>query len=174
MPGPHLHHKKTYDQDGEWARQGKVSTDLLEVLLRDPYFHLPAPKSTGREYFNLDWVHRHLQLLTTSPTITDVQTTLVELTAQSIISAIKKYFTAGEIFICGGGAHNTFLMERLWELAQPDIHVASTQELGLAPDWIEAMAFAWLARQTLHKKPGNLPAVTGASKAAILGAVYFV
>ena len=164
------HGKKPYDDQGQWGATGVAHADLLMNLLNDPYFQLPAPKSTGPEYFNLAWLKKYLM-----PSINpvDVQTTLVELTAQSIIDSIKKYFSSGDILVCGGGVHNHFLMQRLTELAKP-FTVHSTQAFGVDPDWVEAIAFAWLAKQTLEKKPGNITTVTGAKQSTVLGAVYYV
>ena len=164
----HLHEPR--DTDGNWARQGQIDNDLLQALLKDPFFSLKAPKSTGREYFNLEWLEKQLP---TSIKPIDVQATLVELTAQSIIAAIKQYCSSGEIILCGGGAHNTFLMEQLRK-AGSHYSIESTQKFGISPDWIEAMAFAWLAKQTLAKQSGNIKTVTGAKEASILGGVYFV
>jgi anhydro-N-acetylmuramic acid kinase len=164
------HLQKMHDENGDWARTGKVDQQLLTRLLMDPFFLAPPPKSTGREYFNLPWLEKYLIPL--APV--DVQATLVELSARSILQAIGVYFSQGEIFVSGGGAHNLFLIERLQQLAQPNFSVASTEKLGIDPDWVEAMTFAWLARRTLAKKSGNLPSVTGARCEAVLGAVYFV
>jgi anhydro-N-acetylmuramic acid kinase len=164
------HQQKRCDEKGSWASTGTVHPALLIQLLNDAYFSLPAPKSTGREYFNLDWLSPHLSSAI-SPQ--DVQATLLELTAQSIVNAIKSYFTQGEILICGGGVHNDFLMERLKQLSNQDFTVASSEKYGIHPDWVEAMAFAFLAKQTLTRQYGNLPSVTGAKKAAILGGVYY-
>ncbi len=160
---------QSYDDKGGWARSGKIHSDLLAHLLRDPFFKRKAPKSTGREYFHLEWLNRHLSLAVASE---DIQSTLVELTAQTMIDAILPYFSSAEVFICGGGVHNFFLMERLKILA-PQWSIQSTAALGVNPDWIEAMAFAWLAKQTLGHLSGNLTTVTGATKPAILGGVYY-
>ena len=168
----HKHKNLAHDANGEWASQGKIHPSLLALLLSDPYFTMAPPKSTGREYFNLPWLEKYLAQVGPIAPI-DVQSTLVELTAYSILNAIKESFPTGEILVCGGGAHNTFLMQRLQLLAQPHFLVDSTQKYGIDPDWMEAIAFAWLARQTMHKKPGNLPQVTGAKQAAVLGGVYF-
>lgn len=163
------HLQQAYDKDGAWAKQGKVNEPLLDKLLADPYFKLSPPKSTGREYFNLPWLESYLSF-SLSPE--DVQATLVALTARTISNSIKKYFThQADIFICGGGAHNPVLIESLKNYAAP-FSVYSTQELGVTPDWVEAMAFAWLAKQTLTGNPGNIPAVTGARRAVILGGIY--
>lgn len=167
----HLHHGVAHDASGNWAKEGSVRADLLTQLLNDPYFHRTPPKSTGREYFNLTWLNTHLGNKKYSPA--DVQATLVELTASSILMAIKQYLNSGEIFICGGGAKNDYLMMRLQTLAAPSFEVASTQKYGVHPDWVEATAFAWLAKETLHHRPGNLPSVTGARQFTVLGGVYF-
>lgn len=167
----HLRQNKRLDENGEWAASGAIHTDLLSQLLTDPYFSLPPPKSTGRELFNLDWLQQHLWTIDISPA--DVQATLTELTARTIINEVRKHLSNGEILICGGGARNTYLMTRLTELAKPDFELASTQLHGIDPDWVEAIAFAWLARQTMHHLPGNMPQVTGAKAATILGGVYF-
>ena len=160
---------KLFDENGDWARSGKLNDALLTMLLSDSYFQKPFPKSTGREYFNLTWLEKYLP-----PNMkpANVQATLVELTARSIINAIKKYFSSGEILICGGGVQNNFLLNRLKELAHP-LTVHSTAEFGVDPAWVEALAFAWLAKQTLDKKTGNLTAVTGAKRSTILGGVYY-
>jgi len=165
----HSQQKKPYDENGDWARLGSLNQDLLHALLLDPYFKLAPPKSTGREYFNLDWLQKYLANRTISPA--DVQATLVELTAQSIMNAIKTHLQAADVFICGGGVHNQFLIERL--RAQSAFTIKSTEEFGIPPDWVEAIAFAWLAKQTLNRQPGNLPSVTGAKKNTILGGIYY-
>jgi anhydro-N-acetylmuramic acid kinase len=166
-----IHLQKPCDEQGIWASQGKVNTNLLNNLLNDPFFKLPAPKSSGREYFNLSWLESYLSLEAISAV--DVQTTLVELTATSIINEIKAHLNSGELLVCGGGIHNQFLMQRLKWIGST-YHIESTQKLGIDPDWVEAVAFAWLAKQTIDKKPGNLTEVTGANKNTILGGVYFI
>jgi anhydro-N-acetylmuramic acid kinase len=167
------HQQKQYDKDGEWAAQGKVIKPLLEALLKDSYFSLPAPKSTGREYFNLNWLSKMDPRISGNARSVDVQTTLVELTAITIVDAIKQHFTDGEIFICGGGAHNQLLMSRLKALSQPNFQLGTTAALGIDPDWVEAIAFAWLAKRTLHRQTSNLPEVTGASAAAVLCSIHY-
>jgi len=160
---------KSFDDGGQWAASGNVCDSLLQRCLADDWFSRPAPKSTGFEYFNLDW------LTAAEPgdaKPADVQATLVELTALSIAEAIKAVApSTREVFVCGGGAHNGYLMTRL-AAHLPDSQVASSASAGLDPDWVEAAAFAWLAQQRTADLPGNLPAVTGASRAAILGALY--
>lgn len=164
------HLKKSYDHDGKWAASGKVQTRLLNELLADPYFHRSPPKSTGREYFNLDWLAKKLKGKNFNAE--DIQTTLVELTARSVIQAFQYFpMNPGSLWLCGGGAHNHYLIERLTMLYQP-LRITTTEEIGIHPDWIEAVCFAWLAKQTVEGKPGNLPSVTGAKKPAVLGAIY--
>ncbi len=168
------HLQQPYDKNGAWAASGKINNDLLEILLDDPYFKLAAPKSTGREYFNLAWLEKYLEQWSRKISAADVQTTLTELTAQSVAAAIHKVLNnkSAQILVCGGGIHNLYLLQRIKDLCA-DCDIQSTEKFGVHPDWVEAMAFAWLAQQTLARKPGNLPGVTGASGYAILGGVYF-
>ncbi len=165
------HQQQPFDRDGAWAASGQALPTLLEQLLQDAYFAAPPPKSTGREHFNLSWLDRHLHSHP-GATAQDIQATLVELTARSICQGIAALpFTVEQVFVCGGGAYNHHLMRRLQSLLQPT-QLASTQSLGIAPAWVEAAAFAWLAQRTLSGKPGNEPAVTGAEKYCTLGAIY--
>jgi anhydro-N-acetylmuramic acid kinase len=158
-----------FDEDGAWGRSGSVNLPLLDSLLADPYFSLVPPKSTGREHFNLGWLQSHLS---GEYPAEDVQATLVELTVHSIAAAVEQYAPEScELLVCGGGAYNSYLMERL-AASLTRCRVGSTEAYGLAPRWVEATAFAWLARRTLHHLPGNLPPVTGATEAVILGAIY--
>lgn len=161
-----------YDAGGDWAASGDVDARLLDRLMMHPFLSLPAPKSTGREDFSLDWLRGLLGELPASVLEADVQATLLELTAESVARAIDGLgLTAGDLFLCGGGARNTALFYRL-STRLPDWALASTSALSLAPSWVEATAFAWLARQRLTHRPGNMPAVTGASGERILGGVY--
>ena len=165
---------ENFDDNGRWARTGTVNRPLLEAMLSDDYFAVKAPKSTGFEYFNPNWLAGMLGSCAADEDIeaVDVQATLAELTAHTIADAVSRYATGTQcLLVCGGGAHNAYLMERLSELCG-DMSVEPTSTRGVHPDWVEAVAFAWLARQTLHGKPGNLPAVTGASDAVVLGGVY--
>lgn len=163
-------HRQPFDQDGAWAASGKVAPDLLAQLLDHPYLAKPLPKSTGREEFSLMWLEQVLGGRTIGAA--DVQATLLEFTAHTISTDLNRLPKAiNEVFICGGGACNARLMQRLTELLHPRL-VASTTSLGIPPQWVEAAAFAWLARQTLARKPGNIPSVTGADQAVILGAIY--
>jgi anhydro-N-acetylmuramic acid kinase len=160
-----------FDEDGNWARSGKISSQLLALLLRDPYFAEPPPKSTGFEHFNLMWLRQALSD-TGDVDEADVQATLCALTARSIGDAIDTYAPdTTELLICGGGIDNIELI-RWIASALPSVDVHSTAEFGLEPDWVEATAFAWLAKRCLDRKPGNLPDVTGADHAGILGGVY--
>ena len=154
------------DDGGDWARQGKVLPELLNNMLSDPYFYQPPPKSTGREHFNPQWLMQNLQ---GNERDCDVQATLVELTAASIVAALKE-FAPDRLLVCGGGAHNRLLMERLAALSSCE--VGDTNSAGIAPDWVEAAAFAWLAWARLAGVPGNAPEVTGAGQSALLGAIY--
>jgi anhydro-N-acetylmuramic acid kinase len=165
--GRHL--GEAYDKSGRWASSGSINEDLLQRLLADPYFKKVPPKSTGFEYFNLDWLDA-AGAAALEPA--DVQATLCALTATSIANAIRDVAPdTSEVFVCGGGVHNDALMQSLGSV-MPEIAVASTAETGMEPDWVEAATFAWLAMRTLNGQTGNLPAVTGASSAAILGAIY--
>ncbi len=159
-----------YDADGKWAATGRTQEQLLNRLLSDAYFALPPPKSTGRDLLNQDWLLRHLANETYQPE--DVARTLVELTSRTICQAIEQYCPhVDEVYLCGGGAHNRLLNDILQSSLHP-IPVLTTDALGVNVDWVEAAAFAWLAKQTLDHMPSNLPAVTGAAGLRILGAIY--
>lgn len=164
-----MHTGKSYDENGRLAAIGKADMGLLARLLMDDYFQLAPPKSTGFEYFNLNWLHKHETIDIENETfVADMQSTLCELTATSIIRAINQYAgDTGEIYVCGGGAHNQELMRRIQSLTSSDVD--STAALGVTPGWVEAMAFAWLAYRHHQRLPGNLPPVTGASSEVILG-----
>lgn len=160
-----------YDSNGDWARSGTVNQLLLDSFLQQPYFKISGPKSTGRELFNLDWLE---QQLAEHPQCApeDVQATLAELTAISITqSVLEQGKTLQQLAVCGGGAHNNYLLERLASLL-PGIRVMTTDQLEVPADWMEAMAFAWLAHCCLEGIAGNRPEVTGARGLRILGAVY--
>lgn len=163
------HHGTAFDEGGRWASSGRCDANLLARLLADPYFAKAPPKSTGPEYFNLDWL-RHAN--TDGLAATDVQATLCELTAVSISNAVTSLAPeTSQVLVCGGGIHNSEIQRRLVE-QMPQVEISSTANAGLDPDWVEASAFAWLAMRTLKGQPGNHPAVTGASRFAILGAIY--
>ncbi|MGH8212359.1 MAG: anhydro-N-acetylmuramic acid kinase [Rhodanobacteraceae bacterium] len=165
-----LHTGGAFDRDGEFAARGRVDQALLERLLDDEYFRIAPPKSTGRDHFHLDWLRARLGA-GASP-VEDVQATLLELTARSAVEAVQSHAgDAREILVCGGGVHNPLLMHALASAMAPR-PMRSTAEFGVDPDYIEAMAFAWLARERLAGRPGNLPTVTGASGPRVLGGVY--
>lgn len=161
-----------YDQHGSFARSGQVSDSLLERLLSEPYFGRRPPKSTGREIFNLAWLESHLNAKGARLAVEDVQRTLLELTVETIARDVQELAPdCAQLFVCGGGSKNTFLMERLSSRLLPT-SVASTDSLGVPASSVEGMAFAWLAAKRLALEPGNLPSVTGASRPAILGGIY--
>lgn len=161
---------KPYDKDARWATEGKVVLPLLQSMLSDPWFAAPAPKSTGREYFNYGWLERQLVHF---PGISarDVQATLAELTAVSIAEQVMLSGGCERLLVCGGGSRNPLLMARLAALL-PGTEVATTETAGISGDDMEALAFAWLAWRTLAGLPGNLPSVTGAREATVLGAIF--
>ncbi len=166
---------QTFDQDGAWAATGEVNTVLLNQLMSHDYFTRSFPKSTGREDFNLEWLQRQIDdVRQGNPDIDhvsaqDIQATLLQFTAQTVIDAVlHTELTRGELWLCGGGAYNT----KLWQVIAnglPTWTLKSTSEIGLAPTWVEATAFAWLARQRIQGLAGNLPAVTGAQGLRVLG-----
>ncbi|HEY0862608.1 MAG TPA: anhydro-N-acetylmuramic acid kinase [Lacunisphaera sp.] len=160
------------DRNGAFAASGRPHPGLLAALLGDPYFNQAPPKSTGPEYFSAGWLQGHLAAAG-HPAPADVQATLLGLTARSIADAIRQLpgLERPAVYVCGGGAYNGALMQAL-QAELPGSTVATTDALGLPMDWIEAMAFAWLARQRLHEKPGNSPFVTGASRPAVLGGLW--
>lgn len=159
-----------YDEDGQWAASGDVDISLLNALLAHPYFQRPAPKSTGREEFGLSWLntvlYEHAAI-----SANNIQATLCELTAVSIANAIKSEAASGQLILCGGGTFNGHLVSRLqqhlltWQLSR-------SSDFGIDPQWVEACAFAWLAKQLIDHQAGNVPAVTGAEHACVLGGIY--
>lgn len=169
-----LKKNRPFDEDGQWARSGRVSAPLLDALWADDYFGRAAPKSSGFEHFNLDWLNQRLIETPDRETLSDedVQATLLALTVRATADAVHRYAKdLAELLICGGGTHNGELVQKLAEALAPT-KVLSTAHAGLDPDWVEAAAFAWLASRTLEQLPGSLPDVTGAATAEILGAVY--
>lgn len=161
---------KPYDKNAEWASSGKISLPLLQEMLSDPWFALPAPKSTGREYFNYAWLERQLARHPGVSAV-DVMTTLTELTAVTISEQVLLSGGCERLLVCGGGSRNPLLMARLAALL-PGTEVSTTDEAGVSGDDMEGLAFAWLAWRTLAGLPGNLPAVTGAREATVLGAIF--
>lgn len=159
-----------FDADGAFAASGRVDDALLARLLDDAWFALPPPKSTGREHFHLDWVHARLGSGSFSPA--DVQATLLELTAATIADALLAHLPGvRRLLVCGGGVRNPLLLQRI-AARLPGVAVVSSAAHGLDPDYMEAMGFAWLARETLAGRPGNLPSVSGARGPRILGAIH--
>lgn len=157
------------DRDGAWAASGRVVEPLLAQMIAEPYFAAPPPKSTGRDLFNGEWLARHAP---ERHAPNDVQATLAELTAASVADAIGRHCApATDVLLCGGGAHNADLVRRL-AARLPGRALADTGALGLAPTWVEAAAFAWLAREALAGRAGNVPEVTGARGPRVLGAIY--
>jgi anhydro-N-acetylmuramic acid kinase len=164
-----------FDGNGLWGDSGRVSAELLAALLDDPYFRSSPPKSTGFEYFNLAWLQKGIAEVSKLESIwdEDVQATLTALTATTIADAVRKYAPATRrVLACGGGVHNAGLMRRLKEQL-PSVAVESTAGYGIAPEWVEAATFAWLAKRCLDGEPGNLPDVTGATRPTVLGGVYY-
>lgn len=164
---------RSFDDNGEFARSGQINEALLKRCLSDAYFHAPPAKSTGFELFNLDWLSVQLDQTPDAATLSsaDIQATLCELSARSISDAVSRY--AGNIqhlLVCGGGVHNTHLMASI-RSALPECQVESTQVCGIHPDWVEAVAFAWLAKRRINNQAGNLPSVTGAGTAVMLGQI---
>jgi len=163
------HKNKDFDHDGLWARSGSLNGSLLNNLLSEPYFAINAPKSTGQDLFNINWLTKHLNNKIASK---DVQRTLLELTAASIGNAIKKDKKINNpVYLCGGGALNSFLVERIQHHTSKKL-IRSTQDLGIHPQNVESMGFAWLAHCKLNNITSNLPAVTGANKKVCLGRLF--
>ncbi len=164
------HQNLDYDANGAWASTGQVIAPLLEAMLADPYFALSPPKSTGRDLFNDHWLSKKIS--EQHYAAQDVARTLVALTAHTIVDSLQHYCgSVDEVYLCGGGSHNSLLRSSLQTLLTNTL-VENTDILGVGVDWLEAIAFAWLAKQTLDKKTANLPEVTGAKGARILGAIY--
>jgi len=167
------HQGKEYDAGGAWASSGRVDAGLLAALKAEPYFALPAPKSTGRDLFHADWLDAVLDAHGRGIVAADVQATLTALTAHTIADAIH---TSGgkvdAVYVCGGGAYNGTLLRELAAALGGSITVESTAVLGVAPNRVEALAFAWLGYRFVQREAGNLPVVTGARGARILGALY--
>ena len=161
---------KAYDDNGNWASTGKVIDHLLERFLGDAYFSLIPPKSTGRDLFNQSWLEQYLR--NTNYPVEDIARTLTELTGQSICLALQQYCPeVEEVYLCGGGARNQLLVASIRSKLDP-MPLLTTKEIGVDVDWVEAVAFAWLAKQAIEKKSSNLPSVTGAVASRVLGAIH--
>ncbi|MDO4897523.1 MAG: anhydro-N-acetylmuramic acid kinase [Moraxella sp.] len=167
----HRHQGVSYDKHGDWAKSGAINQQLLDTLMTHPFLAQSAPKSTGREQFNLAWLDETLVNFDITPVNT--QATLCEFTALSASREIAKFAkTNNTLYVCGGGAYNTHLLTRLAHHL-PNFTIHTTDTVGISPTWVESVAFAWLARQSMLMQTGNLPAVTGAEKGVVLGNVCF-
>lgn len=165
------HHHQSYDRNGSWAASAEADEGLVAHLMQDAYLHREPPKSTGREHYHLVWLRQQLRDFGHLPTEV-VQASLCEFTARSIHHALTRYLPAlDRLIVCGGGAHNIELMRRL-KASDPRLEVDSSEDHGLHPDWVEAVAFAWLAKQTLEHRAVDLKDITGARENVILGAIY--
>ncbi len=159
-----------FDRDGKLAATGNIHRGLLEALLADPWFARLPPKSTGPEYFNLEWVRRHQGADSLSPA--DLAATLVEVGARAVADALRNTSTTVRgLYCCGGGVHNPVMMARLVSNL-PGVQIMTTETLGVNPDYVEAMCFAWLAGERLSGRAGNLPSVTGARRSVPLGTIH--
>ena len=165
------HQGAAFDAGGAWAAGGQVDSVVLERLLSEPYFGRLPPKSTGRDLFDAAWLDSKLADATAPAQ--DVMATLAELTARTVVDALRRHAPqTRSLLVCGGGAHNGHLMSSLARLLGRDATVRSTADAGLPPQWVEALAFAWLARAHVTRRSGNVPAVTGARGPRVLGALY--
>ena len=167
----HRHIGHMFDHQGAWAASGQCQSEVLSALLDEAYFSQVPPKSTGRDLFSTAWLeHKLAPFVQKNPV--DIQATLVELTASACSQSVLRYAKDSKLLIvCGGGAFNSFLVQRLQAML-PGTEVCGSEQFGMPPLQVEASAFAWLAKQTLEHKPGNLPSVTGAKGARLLGAIY--
>jgi len=162
------HLQQPFDADGRWAASGRVQAPLLASLLAEPYFDLPAPKSTGRDRFHLAWLDAQVGGLQPA----DVQATLAALTVESVARDLERHSPeTAALYVCGGGARNAHLM-RSFAQRLPRVRVSTTDELGVPVDQVEGAAFAWLAHRFVERQPGNLAEVTGARGPRLLGALY--
>ncbi len=164
---------KPYDANGAWGASGNVNNEVLAALLKEPYFSLAHPKSTGTDYFNLEWLEKAYPKIDEIPTA-DVQATLTQLTATTIVSAIKELSDESKdarTYICGGGARNRLIMQCLEDLLGEQ-NIAPSDSLGIPADWVEAAGFAWLGYCCEHSIKSNLPSVTGAREQVVLGEKY--
>lgn len=160
-----------FDKNGEWARTGKINKNLLDEFLKEEYFGLSSPKSTGRELFNEVWLDEKLSSFKDIPQ-EDIQASLTELTVCSIVGGIVEMAQETEgVYVCGGGAYNKFLMERL-AFHLPSMNIRTTEMLGIPVQQVESVAFAWLAKQRIDEVPVNLSQVTGSRSNSVLGALY--
>ncbi len=169
----HKHKNSPFDKNGAWAASTDASARLVQQMMQDAFVSATPPKSTGFEHYNLTWLDRQLTEFK-HLSAEQVQASLCQFTGESITYAIERsLLKIDALIVCGGGVHNSHLMKLLaQQLKRLDVRVESSEASGVAPDWVEAIAFAWLARQTIHGLTGNIPAVTGASQRVISGAIY--
>ena len=164
------HNNQNYDCDGRWAASHTPDSELLQTMLKDSFFVKAPPKSTCTGYFSLDWLDGYIKK-SVSPSPGNIAATLAELTAITIADALKDYIAEdNELLVCGGGVHNKHLIECLSKHTR--MNVISTADKGIDPDWVEAIVFAWLAKQRMQNCSGVIPTVTGANEATLLGAIY--
>ncbi len=164
------HLQQAYDKDGQWARTAQACPELLDLLLQDEYLQRSPPKSTGRDYFNLTWLQSKLAHFS-ALSAAEVQATLVEFTAQSIVNAVKAY-QLESLFVCGGGAHHHDLMQKLAKALTP-CRVLTTDNVGVSADWVEAVTFAWFAHQRWQQLPIDLSPFTGAQRTSLVGTLFY-
>ena len=164
--------QREFDANGDWARSGQVHEPLLARLLDEAYFTLPAPKSTGRELFNLPWLQAKLAGLDPAPSAVDVQATLLALTVASVSREVLRLLPAGELIVCGGGARNAALVEQLGH-SLPAFRILQAAECGFDADCVEAVAFAWLAMKALQREPVDFSPFTGARHPVLAGGIYY-
>lgn len=165
------HRGQDFDENGAWAASGHVNAKLLRALLDEPYFRMPAPKSTGREFLNVDWLDQKLAgLAAIAPA--DVQATLLEFTVQTVCAEVERLLSKGEVIVCGGGARNGAMLERLQHVL-PSFMLRTSTELGIHADCVEAVAFAWMAKKTLKRETLDFSAFTGARHPVIAGGIYY-
>jgi len=166
------HLSKTHDESGSWAKSGKINNNLFKLMLDDDYFAATPPKSTGREHFSIDWLHACLEIHNEHIAPQDTQATLLALTTRTIANSITTWCpNVSNVLLCGGGSENTYLVEQLKSVLS-ETTIQKTSDYGVPAKWMEAMAFAWLAKQHANNKPGNIPSVTGADKAVKLGELF--
>lgn len=167
------HTRQLYDANGEWAARGQVDPALLRCVLAEPYLALSPPKSTGRDLFNAPWLDARLAVSGAELAQADVMATLAEFTARTVTDSLQRALPAVQtLLVCGGGTCNAHLMRRLRSLLPSGVAISSTDSEGIPPGHVEALAFAWLAREHAARRSGNLPAVTGARGPRVLGALY--
>jgi anhydro-N-acetylmuramic acid kinase len=166
------HLKREFDDEGKWARSGRINNKLLNELLNESYFNLPPPKSTGRELFNIEWLNGKLSKIDGEIAKEDVQATLLQFSVETIKREILKIRPSGEIIVCGGGVHNQALLGSLKE-SLDKFAITTSAEHGINPDCVESVAFAWFASKTLKREAIDFTPFTGARQPVIAGGVYY-